>query len=366
MIPSKKKGPPVPPPPSYEFELDGLSKVSGYLDTFIQDVGKYVEDTKKQFADIGQDVLDTQIPAMQNLFKWAQQDRGYFQDLFVKTSKQFNEQARIYASDEEQSRQRAAAGQDVANSYEAQREAQKRELAKYGALTDPTQAGSRMESLISNLEEAKTQAAVQNYAGEQTKARGRELLGQSAQMNAGLGQQSMAGYESSAGVGNTIKTGLNNDANTIGNLYNVGTGLTNAATNTYGQSANVRDIDYQNKMQNWAGNVEREGRGGRPWGAIGAVGGAIVGSMFGAPAQGAQAGEAGGSAVEGMKEGGAVKAPGSPTSDSGLMRLSDGEYVLPADVVNALGAEVLNKFVAKQTGRKPTTKHAIPVPEHMK
>ena len=48
----------------------------------------------------------------------------------------------------------------------------------------------------------------------------------------------------------------------------------------------------------------------------------------------------------GMKNGGEVKGPGSGTSDSIIARLSDGEYVIPADVVDTIGVDFFDALRA--------------------
>lgn len=46
----------------------------------------------------------------------------------------------------------------------------------------------------------------------------------------------------------------------------------------------------------------------------------------------------------GFKRGGHVKCPGAETSDSIPALLSDGEYVLPADTVRAIGVKALDRL----------------------
>ena len=62
--------------------------------------------------------------------------------------------------------------------------------------------------------------------------------------------------------------------------------------------------------------------------------------------------------------GGLVKAPhGPPHRDTGVIGIQRGSYVLPAETVRALGgAEALDAFVLRTTGRRPTVHQAIPAP----
>lgn len=50
--------------------------------------------------------------------------------------------------------------------------------------------------------------------------------------------------------------------------------------------------------------------------------------------------------------GGPVSGPGTSTSDSIPARLSDGEYVIPASVVNALGKGFFDKLLATYKGKR--------------
>jgi formylmethanofuran dehydrogenase subunit C len=64
-----------------------------------------------------------------------------------------------------------------------------------------------------------------------------------------------------------------------------------------------------------------------------------------------------------VADGGPVLAPGGPTDDAGAVAISDGEYVIPADVVRKLGTNHFDKLIEKETGRPPpSTKQAIPIP----
>lgn len=51
-------------------------------------------------------------------------------------------------------------------------------------------------------------------------------------------------------------------------------------------------------------------------------------------------------------QGGHITGPGTGTSDSIPARLSDGEYVIPAAVVKALGKEFFDKLLAVYKGKK--------------
>jgi hypothetical protein len=66
----------------------------------------------------------------------------------------------------------------------------------------------------------------------------------------------------------------------------------------------------------------------------------------------------------GLKDGGPVAGPGTGTSDSIPAKLSDGEYVIPADSVQAIGVDVLDAMVAathKPTDQPAATPGGVPM-----
>jgi hypothetical protein len=75
------------------------------------------------------------------------------------------------------------------------------------------------------------------------------------------------------------------------------------------------------------------------WGGLGSLAGMATGygGMFGQPIPRADGGE--------MRKRGLVSGPGGPVDDMIPAMLSDGEYVLPADTVKAIGKKKLDKVV---------------------
>jgi hypothetical protein len=85
----------------------------------------------------------------------------------------------------------------------------------------------------------------------------------------------------------------------------------------------------------------------------GGEGGVSAGTGDAASGGGDGAAGDGGVGGTGLANGGAVDGPGTGTSDSILARLSDGEYVIPADVVVAKGESFFDKLIAMH--HKPAT-----------
>jgi hypothetical protein len=69
--------------------------------------------------------------------------------------------------------------------------------------------------------------------------------------------------------------------------------------------------------------------------------------------------------VVGLKSGGKVDGPGGPTADQVPAMLSDGEFVIPADVVKKLGTERFEKMISKHHKPSDTAKMKMPMGTEM-
>lgn len=124
----------------------------------------------------------------------------------------------------------------------------------------------------------------------------------------------------------------------IGNLSSIGTGTTSGTTAPDGRGVvSVSDISAitQDDAPPVDASVDSVD-GGVSGGGIGGVGGGTGPASSGV-------GDAVGPSYA---NGGHVKGPGTGTSDSIDAKLSDGEYVIPADVVRFLGTKHLDRLIA--------------------
>mgnify|MGYP003667966568 FL=1 len=300
---------------------------------------------------------------------WAQEDRKLFDSSFRKLDAEFARKAGEYASDAEIKKQRAMAGQDTAAAMDAARESNERDLRRQGVLTgDPSQPGSKLENLMAEMQTAQAQAQAMNQAADLTKARGMQYMQQASGIGQNYANQAQQGSVNSANIANSGTAGMINAAN-------VGLNAQQAAV-PYLSSAN-QNVAMRGDMGiatgQMAENARQFDRAGDLAGAagLGNFAGGLGETMFNSNKGG---GDKGGGTpktssptkVYKAADGGHISAPGGPEDDQGLMRLSNGEYVIPADVVNNLGASILDKFVAKSTGEPaPSKKQALPIPEGM-
>jgi hypothetical protein len=221
---------------------------------------------------------------------------------------------------------------------------------------------------MAEMQTAQAQAQAMNQAADLTKARGMQYMQQASGIGQNYANQAQQGSVNSANIANSGTAGMINAAN-------VGLNAQQAAV-PYLSSAN-QNVAMRGDMGiatgQMAENARQFDRAGDLAGAagLGNFAGGLGETMFNSNKGG---GDKGGGTpktssptkVYKAADGGHISAPGGPEDDQGLMRLSNGEYVIPADVVNNLGASILDKFVAKSTGEPaPSKKQALPIPEGM-
>lgn len=309
-----------------------------------QEWAKEMWDTGQQewgkLQDWSQQYMGKAMPAMEESFEWAKQQRERF-DEYVQPQMQslFNE-AEKYASKGEEDRQRASAVQDVKSASEAQREAQLRKLEGYGI--DPSETRYQALDKQAGVAEAAMSALAANQAGERTKQIGRDLRGEAIN----VGQNYLTDANQNTQIAGNLGQGALGAASgataTGANVQNASQGMWGMAQNQMGDAAGIVDTAYGRELDYAADKRAASAQDFNQAMAVGQMGGQM--------------------AMGGVAEGGAINAPGGPTDDAGAVAISDGEYVVPADVVRKLGTNHFDKLIEKETGRAPPAqKQAIPL-----
>lgn len=80
--------------------------------------------------------------------------------------------------------------------------------------------------------------------------------------------------------------------------------------------------------------------------SLGELGGTAISDLQAQSAAAISSGANPGPGAGAYRDGGKVKGPGTGTSDSIPARLSDGEYVIPADVVRRIGTDALDRLIS--------------------
>jgi hypothetical protein len=235
----------------------------------------------------------------------ASEDRARYEELYQPIEEGYLDKVKNFDTAERRATEAAAAQTEVASQSEAARQNALRSLESYGV--DPSQ--TRHSALDANLriEEAKAKAGAATDARRDIEQTGMAL--EQGTIDQGRALDTMG--KSSFATG---QTGIPEFGQDAGELYNQGNTALDAWGGSLGSLAETASANQSNK--NTAG-----------------------GDLMSA---GLTAG-----AMMMMAEGGEIEGPGGPTDDAIDAKLSDGEFIIPADVVKRKGTEFFDKLIQK-------------------
>ena len=300
--------------------------------------------------DLLQQVLDIQMPAMREQFETAQADRQRYEEFFRPFEDQWAQEAAEYDSPERRERERGAAVADVSSAFDSQRRNALQRLEGYGV--DPSMTRNAALDIGVRTAQAAQQAQAATGATRRVEDIGRAL--QSDVINMGRGALSNAAgfYGQAVGAGGQAQQGALNTTASGANAVQSSLGFSGQALQGYGQSADIMSQGFNNQMASWQAGADQtagmlQGVGSLA-GMFMADGGEVEGIPTGAVAGQQQRGApqqglpfmADGEVDTGMGD-------GSGVDDSVPAYLSDGEFVIPADVVRRKGEEFFEKLIEK-------------------
>lgn len=345
----------APRPPDTSRFSEGMENMSQQMQTWAADMYSKGQQEWQQLSDWSGQVMGMTLPAMEDSFSWAKEQRDRFDEHVMPQMQSLFSEAELYASKAEEDRQRGAAIQDVKSAGEAQREAQQRQLEGYGI--DPSETRYAALDKQAGVAEAAMGAFAANQAGERTKQIGRDLRSEAI----GVGSQFLSDAAQSYQTGSYMgASGLGSASGAT----SAGVGASGAAlpymsgaVTAMDRGAGIVDQGYQRELDYAVDSRAAE--------AADSQGMAGIGGMLGAGLSMTPWGKVAGAALSAAAaDGGPVSAPGGPTDDAGALAISDGEYIIPADVVRKLGTNHFDKMIEKETGRPPPAQNqAIPIPQ---
>ena len=297
-------------------------------------------------------MLATLDPLTTQFSDWAQSDRARYETVFQPLEDDLIRDYQGYNSGERIALDRSRAVADVNQAYEAERENASRRLEGYGI--DPSQVRGQAMDRDVRLAQAAASSAAANQSRLTTEAAGRDLRTQAL----AIGQQYPARAQSAAQAAATLATAgqaaTNNSART-------GIALQQAALPAWQLSGQTVNSWTGQESNNYNNQLAEYNSGTTPLG--GALSGASIGSSFGPIGAGIGAG-IGGLAGALFADGGPVDGPGGPKGDAIPARLSDGEYIIPAEVVEWKGKEFFAKTIdkAREAQGIPPPEQGPPLP----
>lgn len=342
-------GPPPPP------DLGPMAQASEEVARIQQETAREQLEWARQQDTMNRDllnqVLDIQLPAMQEQYQQARSDRERYETQFRPLEDAFVKEAQEYDSPERRERERAASIADVNTQFDAARRNSLQRLESYGV--DPSTTRNAALDLGARIQQAQAQAQAATGATRRVEDTGRALRSDAINMGRGALSNAAGFYGQAVGAGSAAQGNALNTTQSGAGAVQSSLGFSGQALQGYNQSANIMSQNYGNQMMGWQAGQQQtagtlQGIGGLA-GMFMADGGEVEGLPTGSIAgqqRKALAYADGGLpfAADGDVEG---PGDGSGIDDRVPAMLSDGEFVIPADVVRAKGEEFFEKLIDK-------------------
>ena len=339
----------APPPPDTSAYERGQTSLALENQAFAREQMDYGRQQQEFLNSTASGFLSQTVPEMEAQFEFAANLRDRYENTYQPLADQLIDEANRYQSKEEIEKQRGKAIQDVRVAQEAQRESAMRNLESYGI--DPSQTRHQALDRQARVAEGGLAALAANNADERTRNIGRDLRKQA--LDFGTGELNAANTASEIG-GRLGEAGTSAAASATNAGVNAGGGAVpylSGAGQNYNSAAGIANDGYANEIA--YAEDQRAAEGGM--GGLGELAGMGLDLYTGGAFSAAKA-------VAGAADGGLVTGPGGPTDDAGVIGISNGEYVVPADVVKRMGTNHFDKLIEKETGRPPPpVKSALPM-----
>ena len=307
---------------------------------------EYLNFSKQQYADFKDDLKEisaAQKKIMSDTATRAEEYATYERETFRPLEKRLVSEAEGYSTAAKQEELASQGMADVASAYQVQRQQALDTMAKYGI--NPNSA--RFAAINAQLGQGEAAAR----AGVATKSRiaaeemGRARLYDAAALGRGLASNATAAAGTAAAAGTSAGGSYMAPAEYMGKAYGQTGQMLGGASSSYGTAGNIYGQEFNSRMSAYGSQQDQISA---LYGAVGTA----AGMYFGGPAGAAAGGAAGrgmaradGGSIKRLGRGGKVTGPGGPVDDKIPAMLSDGEYVIPADTVKAIGVKKLDKLV---------------------
>jgi molecular chaperone GrpE (heat shock protein) len=297
---------------------------------------EYLNFSKEQYQDFKDDLKEiaaAQKQIMSDSAKRAEEYATYERETFRPLEKRLVSEAESFDTAAKREEMASQGMADVAQAYESQRQQALDTLAKYGV--NPNSA--RFAAINAQLAQGEAGAR----AGVATKSRiaseemGRARLYDAAALGRGLASNATAAAGLATSAGTSAGATTLAPSEFMSKSYGQTGSMLGGAGSSFGTAGNIYGQEFNARMG--AYNAEQQRRADAMSG-FGKIAGSIIGGGFFAD----------GGKVKRLGRVGKVNGPGGPVDDKIPAMLSDGEYVLPADTVKAIGVKKLDKMV-KQT-----------------
>jgi len=293
---------------------------------------------QREQQDMTRTLVDRYLANMEKQQQFAEEQNAYYEKTFKPIEERMAKDAMEYDSEGNIQRRSGIASANVAQQFSNAQQETARNLSRYGLNPNSSAFAATNERLM--RESALGRAGAATGAAFDTMDRGIALRAGAANFGRNMPNTASNFYSnanaSGANATNASATNMNS-AIQAGNF--AGQGF-NTAIQGNNSAGNLMLGEYNARMQGY--QADQQANAGM-WGGVGTLAGLGIKAYASNPA--AFAGLAdGGTVHEGH---GAVRGPGDPVDDKIPAMLSNGEYVVPADVVRAKGLEFFEKLKDK-------------------
>jgi hypothetical protein len=326
-----------PPPPDLGPSAEASKEIAEMQQQTAREQLEWSREQDTMNRELLQQVLDVQLPAMQEQFETASADRQRYEEMFRPFEDQWAEEAKNYDTPERRAQERARALADVNTQFDAQRRNALSRLESYGV--DPSQTRNAALDVGVRTAQAAAMAGAATQADRRVEDTGRAL--QSDVINLGRGALSNAAgfYGQAVNAGSAAQGNALNTTASGANAVQSSLGFSGQALQGYNQNANILSQGFGNQMQSW--NAQQQQTAGMLQG-IGGIAGMFMAD--GGEVENPVGGPAAPYTADGPVDG---PGDGSGVDDRVPAMLSQDEYVIPADVVRAKGEEFFDKLLEK-------------------
>lgn len=325
----------TPKPPNLQPYADAMEQQGEWAFLTSQEQLKWAREQDAANRALLQQVLGPQLEAQANQAEWAKRDRQRYEDVFQPLENNLIQDFQSYGTPERMGQERGRAMADVASSFDAQRRNALQRLESYGV--DPSQTRNAALDVAMRTQQGAAMAAAGTNAQRVTEDKSRALRADAINIGRGMPSQVAQSYGQAVAAGNSAIGGANSTFGTSAGAMGNPTAWGNMGMQGVQGAGNMATQGFNNQMS--AYNAQQAANNSM-WSGIGSAFG--MGAML---ADGGTPEEAIPTQQPGMVANGPTD--GTGVDDQVSAKLSVGEYVIPADVVQAKGVEFFDKLVER-------------------
>lgn len=323
----------TPKPPNLQPYADAMEQQGEWAFLTSQEQLKWAREQDAANRALLQQVLGPQLEAQANQAEWAKKDRARYENTFQPLEDNLIQDFQSYGTPERMAQERGRAMADVASNFDAQRRNALQRLESYGV--DPSQTRNAALDVAMRTQQGAAMAAAGTNAQRVTEDKSRALRADAINIGKGMPSQVAQSYGQAVAAGNSAVGGANSTFGTSAGAMGNPTSWGGMGMQGMQGAGNMQSQGFQNQMT--AYNAQQAANSSMMGGIGSALGMAAMLADGGLPEE----------AIPTQPPGPVTEGPtdGTGVDDQVLAYISVGEYVVPADVVQAKGVEFFDKLV---------------------